>query len=350
MTQFQIQQLTDASVLAIDDMRSQIYIDPDYQRPGGVWNQKQRQLFIDSLVNRYDIPKLYFHQISESEVSKDHRYAIIDGKQRLETIWDFVDGKFALADDFEYYSDSDIDASGMSYEELSKKYPKLVSRLDSRTLTIMVVVAEELDVVEDMFSRLNEATPLNAAERRNAFGGPLPSITRRLVTDGLFFKQRISVSHTRYRHYDIAAKLLHLEQSEEIVDTKKATLDAFFVAARKQGKTEEDLSDLDRTVAENLTTMYGIFVDKDELLRSSGMVVVYYVLFSRLRRDGIETKVGRAELVEFEKLRKTNRDKFALDHDGVDYRLIEFDELARSSNDGAAIRERYEILRKRLGL
>ncbi len=347
MNTFQITLLPDASLLAMDDMRSQIHINPDYQRPGGVWNLRKRQLFIDSLLNRYDIPKLYFHQIDGSDQSPAHKFAIIDGRQRLEAIWSFVDGDFALADDFEYYDDSKVAAGGMTYQELSQEHPRLITRLHSRTLSVVVVAAEEVDVVEDMFSRLNEAVPLNAAEKRNAFGGALPLVTRRLVQHP-FFEQRISVPPTRYRHHDIAAKFLYLESNKDIVDTKKASLDAFFLSARET--PAGDFDQVERRVNANLDEMDRVFVETDVLLRSSGMTVVYYVLLSRLRRARRRVRVNRAQLVDFDRVRAKNRERFENDEDNIDRRLIEFDELARSSNDGAAIRERYEVLRRHLAL
>ena len=349
MTNFQITALQDASVLALDDMREDIQIDPDYQRPGSVWNIKKKQLFVDSLLNRYDIPKLYFHQIGGSDESDKHRYAIIDGKQRLETIWSFIDGDFPLAPELDYLDDPDVLAGGMTYQELSREYPKLITRLNSRTLMIMVVAADEIDFVEDMFLRLNEAVPLNAAEKRNAFGGPLPEITRQLVQHRVF-TSRVRIPGTRYRHHDIAAKFLYLEGSETIVDTKKASLDAYFRDASKNNIAAEDIEATRDAVHENISKMAETFVENDTLLKSAGMVVVYYVLFSRLRRDGVDANVGRTALVEFEDQRSCNRDRFEKDLDGVDRRLIEFDELAQSSNDGSAIRERYEVLRDQLGL
>lgn len=349
MTSFQITALQDASVLAIDDMRDEIHIDPDYQRPGSVWNIKKKQLFIDSLLNRYDIPKLYFHQIVGSEESDKHRYAIIDGKQRLETIWGFIDGDFPLAPEFDYLDDSSVKANEMTYQELSKEYPKLITRLNSRTLMIMIVASDELDFVEDMFSRLNEAVPLNAAEKRNAFGGPLPIMTRNLVPHR-FFKSRVKILNARYRHHDIAAKFLYLEDNENIVDTKKASLDAFFLDAKKYNKTEQEFEVTRDAVRKNMSKMEETFIEKDTLLKSAGMVVVYYVLFSRLRRDRVDLNFGRTSLVEFENQRAQNRELFENDLDGVNRRLIEFDELAQSSNDGSAIRERYEVLREQLGL
>ena len=80
------------------------------------------------------------------------------------------------------------------------------------------------------------------------------------------------------------------------------------------------------------------------------MIVVYYVLVSQLRIAGAEVGFGRAELVEFESVRARNRAKFEREDKGIDFKLIEFDELAQSSNDGAAIRQRYEVLRDYLKL
>lgn len=330
-------------------MRELIHIDPDYQRPGSVWNLTKKQLFIDSLLNRYDIPKLYFHEVQGSTKSKEHKYAIVDGRQRLETIWSFIDGVFPLAEDFKYFEDPHVAAQGMTYQDLSREYPRVTTRLNARSLTIMVVTADELDVVEDMFSRLNEAVPLNAAERRNAFGGPLPIITRRLAKHA-FFGQSTRIPETRYRHQDLAAKFLYLEKSGKIVDTKKASLDAFFRIARKQASSEQDFATVERNVHASLDKMKGIFVDNDRLLKSSGMCVVYYVLVSRVLRKEKKQALARTDLVAFEQRRAKNREAFAKEEEGVDLRLIEFDELAQSSNDGAAIRMRYEILRKYLEL
>lgn len=345
MNEFTISQLSDASVLAIVDMQDIVKIDPDYQRPGGVWSRAKKQLFIDSLINKYDVPKFYLHALAGAHASEEHKYAIVDGRQRLETIWEFFDGRFPLAEDFKFLANDEVEAGSMNYAQLSEEYPRLLTILHSRTLSVMVITADELDFIEDMFSRLNEAVPLNAAEKRNAFGGPLPQIVRELVSHP-FFSERIKVNPSRYRHFDVAAKVLYLECNGEIVDTKKASLDHFVRENRERSRGNFD--PLLVTVKDNLDCLAGIFTDKDELLRSSGMAVVYYVLVSWLRRDGLEPSFGRSDLVRFEELRKENRRKFAEEEEGVDFRLIEFDELAQSSNDGAAIRQRYEVLRQYL--
>lgn len=342
MAKFDINTMSESSVLDLVELKPEIQVNPEYQRPGGVWSLYKKQLFIDSLINRYDIPKFYFHYLIGPNAIEGKRYAVIDGRQRLEAIWDFVDGKFALGDDFVAQDNSDITAANMTYSELSDKYPRVLSKFHTRSLPIQVIIADELDFIEDMFTRLNEATPLNAAEKRNAFGGPLPAVFRE-ISELPFFTDKVKVSATRYRYHDLAAKLLYLEHTSEFIDTKKASLDAFTKGA-KAGKFTVAQASIDHLKAV-LKKMSSTFSDSDVLLRSTGMVVVYYLLFSKLLSEGEDIDFGRADLVEFEELRKVNRAKFAAEEEGVDFKLIEFDELAQSSNDGSAIQRRYEVLR-----
>jgi len=63
MAKFEINTMSESSVLDLVEMKPEIQVDPEYQRLGGVWSLYNRQLFIDSLINRYDIPKFYFHYL-----------------------------------------------------------------------------------------------------------------------------------------------------------------------------------------------------------------------------------------------------------------------------------------------
>lgn len=59
-----------------------------------------------------------------------------------------------------------------------------------------------------MFSRLNEAVALNAAEKRNALGGPAPKAIRRVAMFP-FFTKKLNISNKQYQHRDLAAKFLY---------------------------------------------------------------------------------------------------------------------------------------------
>ena len=118
MSQIRISELRNKSVLRVYSERNVIQADPDYQRMGEVWNLEKRQLLMDTILNDFDMPKLYFHEFTSPKTLDDGRevrYAVIDGRQRLETTWQFIDGEFELAGDFVFFANPDVHAGGLTY-------------------------------------------------------------------------------------------------------------------------------------------------------------------------------------------------------------------------------------------
>ncbi len=147
MSDFRIAPLTQSSVLLIYSERESIQTDPVYQRQGDVWPLDKRQLLIDSVLNSFDIPKIYFHAFVPPKSTDDGRvyeYAIIDGKQRREAIWAFIDGDFALDSSFKYLHDSTVSAGDLTYAELAKRYPRLKNRFDSTSLAIITIQTDDI--------------------------------------------------------------------------------------------------------------------------------------------------------------------------------------------------------------
>src|SRR3954454_10053992 len=89
---------TDFSVAKARAWRTSIDDDPAYQRAGDLWSERQRQRFIDSLINGYDVPKIYLHDLRGTDPRRV--YAVVDGKQRLTAIWDYLADRFVLGPDF----------------------------------------------------------------------------------------------------------------------------------------------------------------------------------------------------------------------------------------------------------
>lgn len=82
-------------ISTIYSKRERIDPTPDYQRPPA-WTKKQKQLLIDSILREYDIPKMYWRKMKREDGIE---YEVIDGQQRLRTIWSFESGEFELAKD-----------------------------------------------------------------------------------------------------------------------------------------------------------------------------------------------------------------------------------------------------------
>jgi hypothetical protein len=324
-------------------MRERIQLDPEYQRLSDIWTIDKRQFLIDTILNDFDIPKLYFHKFNKPLAlgDKSYDYSIIDGKQRLETMWSFIDGKIALAEDFKCFRDPAVNASNMTYVELGKTYPDLKVQFDSFSLQSMFVETDELEMIEEMFSRLNEAAPLTAPEKRNAFGGPLPRAIRKLAAESLFTSS-IPFPNRRYRHFDLATKFLFAEYKDKVSDTKKAYLDQFVesFADRPRAKMPKFL----KLAQDNTDRMATVFTRKDPLLRQVGIVMLYYHLFRIAAKKGWEPEITRKRLADFEKLRQKNRELAEKNLTNANYDLIEFDRYAQSPNDAYAIRFRLRIL------
>lgn len=320
--------------------------DPPYQRNGDVWSLEKKQLLIDSIINRYDIPKIYFHQYERAETRKTGKlYAVIDGRQRLETIVKFLEDGFALGNDFEYLEDESVSAAGMNYSELAKKYPKIKSRFDSFSLPIVTVETDDLDLIDDMFSRLNEAVPLNAAEKRRAIGGDMVKAIDD-VAEHEFFTKKVKFSNKRYQHKESAARLLflvHNLRSEKMVDTKKPFLDSF-AEQYKKGHSEY-VSSLKNEVLDALTEINNVFVEKDALLQAQANLPIYFLVYRDLTFKGKANDFTRTKLIRFNKTRADNKTAAELDISLAQFELLEYDRLSQQgTNDASSIRERTRIL------
>ena len=345
MIKYEVGSIHGASVWTLYRMSKKIQVDPEYQRQGEVWTMDKRQLLIDTLINRFDIPKIYLHKFAKPKIVKGAKYdyAIVDGRQRLETMWSFIEGEMNLSDEFEYFHDTSVEASGMTYQDLATECPDLKTDFDNFQLNVITIETDDIDLIEEMFSRLNEAVPLTAAEKRNAWGGPVPKAMRDLSATP-FFRKKLPFANKRYRHYDLALKFLLTQNQQAVVDTKKAYLDHYVKEKENLPKTQSlpATTRAKKTVA----TMATVFADDDPLLRSVGMIILYFHVFRIAVDEGWADKITRQKFVNFNKSREANRLKAEADIASADYDLIEFDRYSQSPNDSYAVKFRLKVLLK----
>lgn len=345
--------LKNSTIMLIYAEKNEVLIDPPYQRMGGVWTTEKKQLLIDSILNDYDIPKLYFHLYSrEVREGSKYSYAVIDGRQRLEAIWDFIEGKFTLSSDFVYQKNPDIKLSGLSYDDISKEYPRVKVKFDSFVLPIISVETDDEELIDDMFSRLNEAVPLNAAEKRNAIGGDLVCAIRE-ISRHRFFTEKVKFSNRRYQYHEVVCRFLLVENSirehNRLYDTKKEYLDS--LARKFRSNRSSEVEELKRSCLGVLDMMSTVFTEKDELLRSQGNMAIYYLLFKYAAVYNELSNITRRVLIDFIEKLKQNRYLAESDFENSSFELLEYDRLAQQgTNDSTNIRERYSILARTLNL
>ena len=113
-------------------------------------------------------------------------YAVIDGKQRFEAIFDFYDGIITLNPDFVYRKDSSLKLGGLGYADLLSNYGEIAEIFDQFHLSVMSVITDDEALINELFVRLNRSKPLTGAEIRNAMSGPAPEVTRQMVQHAFF--------------------------------------------------------------------------------------------------------------------------------------------------------------------
>ncbi len=135
-----------------------LVVNPEYQRGGGLWPNAAKSYFIDSILRGFPFPKVYFHERID-KVSKKPRKEIVDGQQRITTIVEFADQKFALGKNAR-------DLVGKRFSDLSEDEQ---DEFWSYTVSVDVIRNADRSDILQMFRRMNAYTlPLNESEKRHS--------------------------------------------------------------------------------------------------------------------------------------------------------------------------------------
>lgn len=178
---------------------NKINFSPAYQREY-VWKDPQRSLFIDSLFLGYDIPKIYFHENPHD----NYKYDVVDGQQRLQTIFHFLKGVVKLPGEADPIDGETL--ANKKFEELSLDLQMMFQNI---SLDIVILNSEYTqDDIEDMFLRYQNGEPLNAPEKRKAIPGNFKNIVEEISKHKVFSDKCIFKDH-RGAYQDAAAKILH---------------------------------------------------------------------------------------------------------------------------------------------
>lgn len=171
---------------------NKIHINKEYQR-GDVWKGNQKVELIKSIFNCYSIGVLVLY-INENGI-----FEILDGQQRLLTLNKYLNDKIDLSQtDIKKYSQ--LDENELHF---LNGYSVFYLKLKSHNLE-----TKEEDIVQT-FLRLQEGTPLNKAEKLNAYRGKFKDTFRDIKETHPIFK--MMGEDIRFRLRQLSAELLLLE-------------------------------------------------------------------------------------------------------------------------------------------
>lgn len=148
-----------------------LHLSPDFQREL-IWDRRRKIRLVESVLARIPLPVFYLSEENEDQT------IIIDGQQRLNTLFEFKDNNLELRDLVLL-----PEHNNKCFEDLDGK---LQRRFENTPLTCFIVQpGTSEDVKFQIFERLNEgAIALNAQEIRNSvYRGPGLEMVKRLASD-----------------------------------------------------------------------------------------------------------------------------------------------------------------------
>lgn len=330
--------------------RQQIDLSPLFQRRGDLWPPTDRAFLIDSILNGFDIPKLYmadFNYGKSALQSAGALYAVIDGRQRLDAVFGFFEDKFPLNKDFVYENDPSFGLAGKTYSEVRRDYPSIASIFEEFNLSVMSVWTEDTSKINQLFIRLNRSKPLTGPELRNAVDSKVSEETRKIVNHR-FFAKNTSFQTKRGADKNLATKLLLIEFNAGFVNTKKVDLDRFAKTTLSLADAEVTaLHEASKKVAVVLSRMATEFNERDSLLKSAGLIPVYYWLFRENGSDGLRdfidfwNDITRLEF-ETQQLLRSEFDNLLL------RRVAQFNQSKRNVNDAFSLKPLYGVMASEL--
>lgn len=274
---------------------------PEYQRQPSLWSQEKKALLIDSILNDFDIPKLYFNK------TNDGTYEVVDGQQRLWAIWDFISGDLEVTQG----------KKRLRFLELSAADRK---RIENYELQVTVMEDAGDKYLRELFVRLQLGLLLVAGEKLNAATGA----AKDLVFDDLAKHAWVKHSKVSARRFgketlcaQIAINVFSVEKTQSFSSTRYEDLEYFFAEyAKPIGKDRElfvTCSKQMRTVMDQLAIGFGekvgklgnrsyllsIFMLADHLARTAKLkdqiadVADFSLHFWTRLRQEIEAGIGR---------------------------------------------------------
>lgn len=221
---------------------------PRYQRKSDVWSEDKKSFLIDSIMKNYPIPAIFLRPCVDNVTGKT-TYDIVDGKQRLESIIGFIEGKVALPS---YFAEDDLideanlgraeEIAGLRFDDIKGKrevFADYIKQFWTYSLNIEYLYEQNEDLVSSVFDRLNRnGEPLTRQELRNAKYAKsklLKSISS--LAENPFWSEKLSrLKRDRMEDEEFISELYFVIIKESVLDSSQDGLDDWYEEFYKDGK------------------------------------------------------------------------------------------------------------------
>lgn len=303
-----------------------------------MWNQEYKDYFIDTILLGFPAPAIFlFEEISPDGVSK---YNVVDGKQRLTTIFEFADGAFPVSDKArvvelrgKYFADFDDDVK---------------TRFWTYQFSVEYLPTNEEELLNSIFDRINRnVAKLTPQELRHAaYSGAFISSAEELATWmteelGQEMPRISEAARKQMRDVELVSQLLLAAErgpqgySQDALDTVTAERDT-------EWAEKNEIEDRFRQTVHAIAPVAQAVAGTNHRLRNQADFYSWFAAVAGLLRNGDQVPDGGTMLYRLNDFFDKVNDDQARE---ADERAREYYEAARSNSNGLAERRRRtEIL------
>lgn len=256
------------------------------QRQSGQWDgdRLKKSLLIHSMLANYPVPPIYC--LKEAISEKEYSYSILDGKQRLTTIFDYIDGRYPLDADTPSVVIDDV-----SYELGGKYFTDLDLECQQELLrfkfTIYGFEDADDDLIEEIFFRLNNSTPLSKPQKSMALTGVHNATFIKSILSDRFFSEICQFSALQRRKSDDLCALL---QAMMLLDNRYMGYEFSSISAeetmRYASHIKNNYSEAQKErLYDIIDYLEKAFPEKDKMLKKINIPIVMLVAVSAMGGD-----------------------------------------------------------------
>jgi len=164
---------------------------PEFQRKL-VWSNQHKSAFIDSVLNKYPLPEIFLTEIQVDTYTGERAEMLVDGQQRLTTLFEYVT----------HNSDLKLSKETPRFSELSSEEKR---DFLNHQIVVRMLKTNDFESIREIFTRINSTKyALNAMEINHArYDGVLKKFAQKIAENIFFEKHHIFSSSDIRRMNDL---------------------------------------------------------------------------------------------------------------------------------------------------
>lgn len=260
---------------------------PPYQRDDNVWDLDQKSFLIDTVMKNFPIPPIFLEQ--KIDLNGKTTYDVIDGKQRLTTIIEFIDNNIQLPLTFGTDNYGIDILNGKRFDEIkilsneNEVIKDFISDFWGYVINIEYIENPDYKIVDNIFDRLNRGGErLNSQELRKAryYDSIMYQAIEQLRNDKYMSKMLEKLNKNRLEDISFLTELYLFIKLGKVIDGTEVAIDRYFSEFVDEIDETESKLILDKFERiKNIVISFDLDYDKYKINGVSHLYAIWYLAY-----------------------------------------------------------------------